>query len=104
MITGATREERRAFQRKSNPKCALCHVIWSLALERPPCAITRLLVPGLPADPLKPADPKLGRADDHRSFKKCIQGADPASLGLARVSVAGSPGVDRVVLGADLLG
>jgi hypothetical protein len=32
------------------------------------------------------------------------QGADPASLGLARVSLAGPCGVDRLVLGADLLG
>ncbi len=46
----------------------------------------------------------MGLVVEHRLFEECPEGADPASLGLARVSLARPCGADRLVLGADLLG
>ena len=86
--------------------CGLCRVCFATGGRTRPAWVTiRFWSVGFEQIPQKPPDRKNGeRVVGHRLFEECPQGADPASLGLARVSMAGSCGVDRFVLGADLLG
>ena len=101
MTTGA-RGTRGHIDWSSNPR-VFAAFLWQ-AVERAQPGHHPFPVRELRADRPKTSGPKKGRVVDHRLFEECPQSPDPASLGLARVSVAGSCGVDRFVLGADLLG